>query len=259
MSMPKEILTLDFIELPLSGNETARCVDGRPDYNKGKGPQMLGGSLHPILLSIISEGTNFDEESVNKELSKLREAGFKTGAHRGSHKNPESSDCGFADKMPAILQTAVAKKEEITKRLNFVHDNNKEAIGDLGKPFSEIVADAFTKLEAYSPERITLNGEKLLSCVTNTGAIIEDVAGDHAEEAAFVNLKKGVTFDTNQANQQGRQAFNLDLWAVVEQAQRLGVDDTNFIIGASLILYQATEMVLVEDRGKPALPVVIHS
>jgi hypothetical protein len=38
----------------------------------------------------------------------------------------------------------------------------------------------------------------------------------------------------------------------------LGVG-AEFAMAASLILYQATEIILVENNGKRALPIVIHS
>ncbi|MBI2029985.1 hypothetical protein HYT02_06205, partial [Candidatus Gottesmanbacteria bacterium] len=86
---------------------------------------------------------------------------------------------------------------------------------------------------------------------------IENLNGLHEEQVAFVNLRPNTTLDTNNLNREGKQAFNLDLWAAVEQSKELGVPE-DFARDASLILYMATEMVLVEKNGKPALPVQIH-
>ncbi len=112
-------------------------------------------------------------------------------------------------------------------------------------------------MEQYPAENIKITGETLIHSVEASGGATETVAGEHAEQVAFVNLQPGTTLDTNQLNRQGQQAFNLDLWAAIEQAMALGVD-SNFAIGASLILYMATEIMLVESKGKPALPVVVR-
>ena len=70
-------------------------------------------------------------------------------------------------------------------------------------------------------------------------------------------MKPKTTLDTVSLNQQGSQAFNLDVWALGEQAETFGIPK-DFSILTSLTLYSATEIELVENKGKPALNVEIH-
>lgn len=249
-----------FREVTVSGTEPAWCVDGRADHGKSKGPQMLGGSLHPIILSAVSSGENLSEKTMQSGLAKLKESGFSAGVHRGSHKHPEhgTCDCGFADRMPHIIQTAVQRQGEITRRLTDVYLANKKTLAGLDEVMKQNIEGVFAKLAAYTPEKFEMTGETLIQQAEGAGAQVEDVEGDHAEAVAYVNLKKGATLDTNGLNDEGKQAFNLDVWAAVEQSKALGVDEA-FATLASLILYVATEMVLVEDKGKPALSVALHS
>src|SRR3972149_5437049 len=111
------IATVKFKEKMLTGSEPARCVDGRPSPGSQQGPQMLGGSLHPILLDAISQQKDFNETTVAEDLKTLQGAGLKTGAQRGKQKSGEASDCVFADRLPDIIKTATDRRGIITDRL----------------------------------------------------------------------------------------------------------------------------------------------
>lgn len=240
-----------FMERPLEGTEPARCVDGRACSKSPEGPQMLGGSLHPLVLKTLYTNSELNESTIRKDLGILKEKGFSPGAHRGSHQDTEHGvcDCGFCDRLDEIITTAQEKEEEIKERLKPLMDQNGLN--------STLLSPAYDRIRHFSLEKIKSRGEPLLLEELTNGAICEIVEGEHAEEIAFVNLKEGTTFDTKKANEIGHQAFNLDLWIAAEQSQALGVTP-NFAIPASLILYQATEMVLVENKGKSPLPVVVH-
>lgn len=242
---------LSFIEKPLSGTEPARCVDGRQDPQSPEGPQMLGGSLHPIFLKSIVINSAIDELFIKSNLAVLREHGFKPGFHRGAHRNPETniSDCGAADRLSEILTTVLNRRKDIEQKLTQTYEANSMNPEAIGK--------AYEIIEKYNQDNIRIKGEELISTGENEAAGMENLQGDHQERVAFVNLKKDVTFDTRKANEQGWQAFNLDLNAVIEQAKVLGVGE-DFAIPASLIFYLGTEIVLVENKGKEALPVVIY-
>lgn len=252
-------MTLTFYEKPLKGSEPARCVDGRPSPDSPQGPQMLGGSLHPIVLGAIFQSRDLDEKLTAESLKALQEAGIKTGAHRAEGSTVQASGCGFADRIKDILEKASTSRDEISRRLETVVNANQEKL--VGFPLSslnELLNSAFSRIEAYSPNKIHLTGEGLVSSAEKSGSKVETVQGDHAEEVAFVNINAGTTLDTHVVNGQGNQGFNLDLMAAVKQSSQLGVP-AEFSIPASLILYQATEMVLVEDKGNPPLPVEIHT
>lgn len=245
-----------FLEKRLGGNEPPRCVDGRPSDDSEQGPQMLGGSLHIILLESIYNGKSLTEQNAVDDIENLHEMEFNTGAHRGEHAHGEASDCGFADRMRDILRVAVEKRSLITKRLQEVYDQNKDHFPPL--PMSDLIEKAYEKIEAYSPDEIKIKGEELVALLEKTDSRVETVEGDHAEKAAFVNLVEGTTLDTDGLNQEGAQVFNLDIFEVAKQSKALGIPE-DFSIPASLILFVATEIVLVEDKGKPALPIEIHS
>ena len=252
------IITADFEVKPLTGNEPARCVDGRPSPGSEQGPQMLGGSLHPILLDAIFHDKDLDEATVAKGLKTLQNAGIKTGGHRGEHRNGEKSDCGFADRMPDILKTAIAKREMITERLvNILIANRARLNGFMPSSPKGFIDEAFDKIASWDLSRIKIKGNPLVTLLENSGSHIDSVVGDHREEVVFLNLDGDSTLDTAGLNEQGRQGFNLDIMHAIGQSATLGVSES-FSTAASIILFQATELVLVEDKGKEALPVAIH-
>ncbi|MDZ4228088.1 MAG: cadmium-containing carbonic anhydrase [Candidatus Levybacteria bacterium] len=236
-----------FIEKNISKTEAPRCVDGRPAHKSEQGPQMLGGSLHPLVLESIIGNSDFDDISVRNGLQKLSEAGFSIGVHRGHHRDAEQgkSDCGFSDKLPEIINTAKNNRDEISKGLSGICTNSLSTSYDL--------------LSNYDTGKIKIKGEPLISLSEANKATVEDLEGDHQEQVAFVNLKKNTTLDTQEVNKQGRQAFNLDLWAAVEQSAVLANNvKPETLRDLSLILYMATEMVLVEQKGKSPVPVILH-
>lgn len=265
--LPKETNTPAFEPISTSKNIAAWCVDGREGDSKEKGRQMLGGSLHPLVLSSVYHQLKLDSDFTKNSLAKLKDNGYATGVHRGSHKNSERKicDCGFCDKLKTILEKINSNREVIKSRIVAVYMANKDKIDAAVSQFfspEEIVFlldQAFEKFEQYDiKEKIEKTGEDLLSEVESLDTNVVNVLGDHAEAVAYVNLKPNTTLDTNKLNRNSQQAFNLDLWAVIEEAKILGVDP-KFSILASLILYVATEMVLVEDKGKPALKVLIYA
>jgi hypothetical protein len=258
----QEAMNLEhFKSKELSGKGSPRCVDGRPTDGESDGPQMLGGSIHPMAVAALYQGADFNEQFVTQSLTTLKDKGFAIGAHRDDHDHgaPEqnSCGCGFADKLGLIVQAAKENKEGIHGKLIETYEANKDKMGTFSKPMNEVIAHTYEKLEQYPAEKLQLTGERLVRTLEQQGAKVEIVQGPHGECAAFVNLQEGTTFDTNGSNKEGRQAFNLDLWAGVEHSKALGVDE-EFAAAASLVLYLATEIVLVEKNGKPALPVLIR-
>lgn len=248
----------DFLEKNLKGNESPRCVDGRPAEDSEQGPQMLGGTLHPVVISAIFNDFELNSNTVASEIKRLQSVGFKTGVHRGSHKHEGVSDCGFADRLKDILAVAQKRRGTIHQRLMQIYETNRDQFRGINLPPVEgLINNAFEEIESLSTDKIKIVGEDLVKCAQDLGSTVETVEGDHTESIAFVNLRKNTTLDTIALNQQGKQAFNLDLLTAIEQAKQLGVPE-NLSILISLILYLATEKVLVEDKGKPALNVEIH-
>lgn len=233
-----------FLEKPTSSEIAPRCVDGRPALQSPQGPQMLGGSLHPLVLAAILSQADFDVQAVAGGLDILRTNKFATGVHWGPHRDEKISDCGFGDRLIDIIQTAKDNQNEISEKIKGLA--------------SETLSASYELILNYDINKIKLTGEKLIKTALENNAAVETLDEEHEEQAAFVNLKTNTTLDTRGLNNQGKQAFNLDLWAVFPQVQALMENaDEATIRDLSLILYMATEMVLVEQKNKPALPVYL--
>ncbi len=253
------------------------CVDGRADSNYEKWVQMLGGSLHPIYLAAFFYDRPLNDELLSESLPQLASRGFTIGFHRGAHRKEEEgrSDCGAADRVKDILTKIRDSRQEIMQRLlsavNQMTPEQKTILLNIAG-FSETGAvdlevflnEIIDRLVKYDIGKVHLTGESLISAAEEVcrqqgiAYTTQNLEADHAEQAVFINLKEGVTFDTREANRSAQQAFNLDLPIAVEQAEALGVE-RRFATLASLVIYQATEMVLVEDKGKKALPVIVHN
>lgn len=236
-----------FTSINLGEDYKISCVDGRTFLPSSVRAQMLGGSINTLVLLAIVGNDIFDESFVRENSQKLLDAGVSLGAHRGSHAHGENSDCGFADRLKDIINTAKVNIDVITKKINQIAVINKL---DLEKELEL----ARKKLLNYDEEKVKISANDLVTLLEQMGASVVDMRGDHGENACFVNLAAGTTHDTNSAKE---QIFNLDLWEVVREGKILGIEK-DYIVGLTLILYVATEMVLVEAKGKPALEVVLN-
>ncbi len=131
----------------------------------------------------------------------------------------------------------------------------KEILSQLGVNFEEEVwQKIMNNLEKIDPQNIP-TGDELIKKGKENGAVVQVLDGQHQEIAAIVNLKNGKTLDVD--NNQQHQAFNLDLWLVKEIREKFAWDE-KLTDALSLGLYVATEMVLVEGKGKPRLPILIN-
>jgi hypothetical protein len=226
--------------------QAARCVDGRGALQTELGPQMLGGSLHPIILWCIANNHELSPTSIRKQLSELTNSGFKTGFHVDDHSQSPACGCGFCDRLPDILKTAVSSRSEIKHRLT-----------SLNPEMSSELEIAYERLRTFNIDgQIKISQQAIINEAQFIAANVETLTGHHEEQLAFLNTQPSTTFDTSTSANNHTQAFNLDLWAAQEQAQALGVN-LQLATALSLILYQATEMVLVEQKGKPSLRVQI--
>jgi len=251
-------------EVKTTCQEKPRCVDGRPqDTSENpleKGSQMLGATLHPLIVSAIAGNEPFDKMYVSTNTANLKRAGFGIAVHTDTH---VPCGCGFCANLGSILQKVSDKKEKILEALGRIHEDNRDVLNDyltnLGidpQSFEELIRAGADKITSY--KQLKIEGQELLNTMrTDQQAPCLLLDGEHEEQRAYVNLKPNSTFDTDSMAERGKQAFNLDLWAAVEQCQVLGVG-AGEAVAQSLILYVATEMVLVEDAGKEALPLYVH-
>lgn len=226
------------------------CVDGRAGAVNGEKigayPQLLGGVLMPSVLEWLMNQPNEDLSKVLSQVfQKLREQGYQLGVHTSTHAHEGKSDCGFADNLGNILKTFKNRFEEI-----------RIIIGQVGVNYSE---DIWQKISRQL-EEINLStlptGEQLVGQGESLGAALQVLDGEHQEVAAIVNLVPKTTLDTD--NNQDHQAFNLDLWLIDEMAEKFAWEK-DLTSALSLGLYVATEMVLVEGKGKPRLPILVRT
>lgn len=253
----KNAILANIKELPNYWREIAPfCVDGREgkrvdasghEINEPLYPQALGGSLNIAVVKwILTANRNNYSDFMEETLEELANAGYSIGAHRGLHKNGETaSDCGFADNLAKIITTLGSKADEIWELLTQADPN----IAKYQKYWDEILEQVRNANIDSIP-----TGKEMVDKVEENNASIQDLDGDHAELAAIVNTKHGKTLDVDK--NQGNPAFNLDLWYVEEQAKDLELDVDRARL-LTLGLYVATEMVLVEDKGKSRLPIIV--
>jgi len=227
------------------------CIDGRAGLVLGKKygvyPQMLGGSFGFAVLYWLLNRPDESLSKVAEEVyNRLKEKGYPLGVHISTHAHPDEgkSDCGFADNLTNILKIFREKSGEIWQILNSVASGLDQNL------WSQIVE----KVNQLSLDNIA-NGSDLIDQVVRAGAILQTLEGEHKEKAAIVNIISGMTLDVD--SNQDNQVFNLDLWLVEEIAQELGweVEEARLL---TLGLYVATEMVLVEQKGKECLSILVR-
>lgn len=239
------------------------CVDGRDgpcelaegtQAKKHLYVQALGGSLLIAVIGFIkSDHSQPFNDFATSTINRLRNTGFGSGVHRGSHCSDEASDCGFADNLQRIIQRLVDNQEDIKDLIN------SAAPGLINDQNQSVWNSIITQSASAAGSGDFTNGETLVADVLNTcSSNLQTLEGDHAELAAVVNLKEGTTLNTGRLVQSGKQSFNLDLWYVLKQAEQIQLD-AEFVKLAALGLYVATGMVLVEDKKQIRLPILIHS
>jgi len=239
----------NFVEIENPKSLSQFCVDGR----KGNGPgiylQALGGSYHLVTLNwLLSGGKASEYQEIQQEtFIRLRNHGYHISVHRGGHAHEDKSDCGFADNNGTIIKTMVNRGDEIWELMTQV-EPSLESEKQTWQEIQQLVARA--EVDKLPP------GETLINqAVDGFQADLQTLEGEHQEIAAIVNLKRNTSLDVDK--NQKTQAFNLDLWYILDQAKDLGLDEKKSLL-LSLGLYIATEMVLVENKGKPRLPIVIR-
>ena len=221
---------------------------------------MLGGSLHLVLLWCLWHGKPLNEKACEHVFTILRDQGYGLGVHRGSNKNPKQhlSDCGFADNLASIIEVSLVDSEQIRTAVHALFTKHAPEELRLQDSFTHDMTLVLEKFSQYPRGSITIWGEDAILAAEKAGAQVSEVEGEHREETAFVNLESNKTLDSDEENREGHQAFDLDLWMVMEQVKTIGLPH-DFALLASLILYVATEIILVERKGKHPLQVGLHT
>lgn len=239
----------NFVEITDPKSLSEFCVDGR---NSGKPElylQALGGSYHLVTLNwLLTSGKVSEYKDVQQEtFSTLRNKGYRLSVHKGHHAEGEKSDCGFADNNGKIIKTLSEKADDIWK---LITQADPTLVNEL-PTWNEIK----TLVSQAEVDQIPSGNDLINQTVDGYQADLQTLEGEHQEIAAVVNLKRNTTLDVNK--NQETQAFNLDLWYVMDQVKDMGLDEKRSLL-LSLGLYVATEMVLVEDKGKTRLPIIVR-
>jgi len=247
----KEISAMlnNFVEVLSPKSLSQFCVDGRKSGKPGLYLQALGGSYHLVTLNwLLTSGKASEYKDVQQEtFSVLRKKGYRLGVHQGHHAEGEESDCGFADNNGKIIKTLAERADEIWGLIT-----QAEPILIRETSTWKEVKKLVSKAEI---EQIPSGKDLITQAVSGYQADLQTLEGDHKEIAAVVNLRKNTTLNVDK--NQETQAFNLDLWHVIDQVKDLGLNEKKSSL-LSLGLYVATEMVLVENKNKPRLPIIIR-
>ncbi len=241
------------------------CVDGRKGpikshegkNIKGAYPQMLGGSLNSVVVYYVLGEEN--SAPVYKEkgfidtgvqvFNVLREKGFGLGLHGDNHaKEGKSSGCGFGDNLRKVIEHL---RQNHTDEIWGVLESSGLVTEDDKTKWDKIIG----RLNEIDVSNNIPEGHEIIGRLKKEKDVAYQVLqGGHGEKAAVVNYVDGTTLDTDKA--QELPAFNLDMWRVQAEAEALGIDvrETELLV---LGLYVATEIALVENKGKARLPILI--
>lgn len=239
----------NYVEVANPKSLSQFCVDGRKSSKPGLYLQALGGSYHLVTLNwLLTGGKASEYKDIQQEtLSILKRKGYRLGVHKGHHAHDDKSDCGFADNNGKIIKTLGEKADEIWELIT----KAEPALADESAIWNEI-KDLTNRAEIG---QIPSGGDLINQAADGFQADLQTLEGDHQEIAAVVNLRENTTLDVEK--NQETQAFNLDLWQVMNQARDLGLEEKKSQL-LSLGLYVATEIVLVEGKGKPRLPIIVR-
>jgi hypothetical protein len=220
------------------------CVDGRTSGTPELYAQTLGGAYNIAVTGWLLSDTADFTASTTSTFEALKEKGYNEGVHTDNH---GGCGCGFVKRLLDVLNVLKKNDKEIWNRIT----EAAPALAAHQKTWQEIVGQVLLKDIGSIPE-----GTTALENAQKKGATLQTLQGDHKEIAAYVNLKDGTTLDVLQ--NQNTQVFNLDLWYVAQQARDLDMNEDKVKL-LTLGLFAATEIVLVESKGKERLPIKVRA
>lgn len=257
----KQSILNNFTPVADPKNLSLFCVDGRAGVRKtsvGKpltGPylQALGGTFNMAAVSwILTAGSRSYEETINAVFSQLKKAGYRIGAHTGHHSDKQTkSDCGFDDNFASIVTVLATHADAIWKAIT----TTVPTLVPQRQNWNEVMRLAGESAKHFNTVPTGFDMVMNMAC-TKHGADLQELEGDHGEVAAVVNLKRNTTLDVDK--NQDTQAFNLDLWHVLDMGKVLGLDMVKTML-LTLGLYVATEMVLVEQKRGYGIPIIVNA
>ena len=284
-------------ELMLSGellvpvsNIDDGCIDGRPtesvllyktedndylevaaDNSNHERAKVAGGGY--VTATAMRIGAGYIGAKVDEDIFEtgtvLTSKNIFCGAHTGSHKHGEGTDCGANDKMLPIFGAAVAYEQEVagtTKALLEVAglDYKPEVFAEVLKNWQTVIDDASyfegstgaTRLEAT--KAIVENAQKE-SGVEQPVSVFKHLGGSHKEDYLVVNYVEGKTVSQGAfknalaekfpetPSENLAQTFVVDAWRIVELAKAsVEADDVETAIYAG-VMYQAATAATLTD------------
>ena len=264
------------------------CIDGRPteslyltengelttktaNSENHERAKVAGGGYITSQAMLLGIGVRV--ENVDKDLAdlgaKLAEKGVYCGAHTGSHKHGDGTDCGANDKEGLILENGLKFKEEIKATA-------KALIETAGLTFNETTFESVIenwsnalKDENYFKDS---TGQSRLNAILATQeavkesegserplAVTKHLSGDHNEDYIVINFVEGTTFSqTAFANNLQEefpdydykhlaQAFVVDAWRVVELAQAVAPEESFEAALYAGVMYQVSTAATLTD------------
>jgi hypothetical protein len=178
--------------------------------------KIFGGGPAMAMASLI--GVTAPENSVNQlymdSISMLRLRGLDFGAHTDDHATGEKSGCGAIDNSPTIIQNAAKYSEQIAATIGaLVEDTSRlEDVLESFKKYAEVING-----QEYS-------GKKVMTEIAESGKVIKELGGDHAEMYIVLNDVEGYTVEQNSVRDatEGRvQIFVTDLWRLKQRAEQM--------------------------------------
>jgi hypothetical protein len=121
---------------------------------------------------------------------------------------------------------------------------------------------SLVKLKLYEREKYfheVPHGSTLRELAMRHGAKRRVLTGQHEEVAALINNRANTTLDVGKAYAWGKPTFTYDRWYYRETLRRMSWSEASIREAdvLTLGLFAATEIVLVERRGKPRLPLLV--
>lgn len=199
------------------------CIDGRPtealylaengqvitkpahNENHERAKVAGGGYItsQAMLLGIGVRGEHVDKDLVDLG-AKLAEKGVYCGAHTGSHKHGDGTDCGANDKEGLILENGLKFKEEIKATTKALVETagltfNEAAFESVLENWTSALEDEDYFKDSTGQSRLnailaTQEAAKEAEGSERPLAVTKHLSGDHNEDYIIINFVEGTTF-----------------------------------------------------------------
>lgn len=237
------------------GRVVTRVFEGSVEKTKSLDrPKVFGGGATMTTASLIGLGEAKDKklsDVFSESMALLRDKMIGFGAHTDTHASGENCGCGAIDKAPAIIRNAVRFNREIRSTIEALGIPT-DGLGDVEAAYASYAAG---DMGAYS-------GKSIMNEIIDNGKIVKELDDDHKEIAVILNQVPGYTVDQEKIRKlshSNAQAFAVDVWRVVELAERMYADQSDDVKHKALLSELVYTLATAATLTKGDLPVyVIH-